>query len=84
MNYKHIEEVSDILNENFTHAKIIEWGESKGLNIFDGEELASRIEAFIVQEVKELIEERQDRFIDFEKEVEEIERIEKLEREWKS
>ena len=68
MNHKHIKEVGDILNENFTKSKIIiEWVKSKGLNIDDLEELSNRIEDFIIQEVEELIEEKQNEFIDFNK-----------------
>ena len=50
-----MEQLSDILNENETHYKIIELAKAEaGLNEFDGEELASRIEAFIAQEIDHL------------------------------
>ena len=61
--------ISEALNEFNTHHEIIKIAEDHGgLSEFDGQELASRIEAFIVQEIEELNQERQDQFIDFENE----------------
>ena len=54
-----MEQLSDILNENETHFKIVNLAINEaGLDPMDGEELASRIESFIAQEIDELKEER--------------------------
>lgn len=54
-----MEQLSDILNKNLTHVEIINLAVDKaGLDPMDGEELASRIESFIAQEIDELKEER--------------------------
>jgi len=51
--------ISEALNEFNTHHEIIKIAEDHGgLSEFDGQELASRIEAFIIQEIEELNHER--------------------------
>jgi len=50
---------SEALNEFSTHHEIIQIAVNHGgLSELDGEELASRIEAFIIQEIQELNHER--------------------------
>ena len=51
--------ISEALNEFSTHHEIIQIAvDHGGLSELDGEELASRIEAFIIQEIQELNHER--------------------------
>ena len=54
-----MEQLSDILNENLTHVKIINLAVNEaGLDAMDGEILAERIEEFIAEKIDELKEER--------------------------
>ncbi len=50
-----MEQLSDILNENLTHVKIINLAVNEaGLDAMDGEILAERIEEFIAEKIDEL------------------------------
>lgn len=50
-----MEQLSDILNENLTHVKIINLAVNEaGLDPMDGEILAERIEEFIAEKIDEL------------------------------